>query len=79
VAARDGEVEIAKMLLDAGADVNVQNEYGWTPLHEAAESGRVEIARMLIGAGARKDISTNRGKLPYDLARFDELKNLLKP
>jgi hypothetical protein len=34
---------------------------------------------MLIDAGARKDIQTNNGKLPYDLAIFKELKNLLKP
>jgi hypothetical protein len=33
---------------------------------------------MLIGAGARKDIPNEDGKFPYDLARTEELKKLLK-
>jgi ankyrin repeat protein len=67
------------MLIDAGADVNVQDEWGKTSLHMAANNGSVEIARMLIGAGARKDIRDDEGKFPYDFARTEELKKLLKP
>ncbi len=74
-----GNAEIARMLIDAKANVNMQNEWDVTPLHDAAEFGRVEIAQMLIDAGARKDIPDNRGRLPYDLAETEELKNLLKP
>jgi hypothetical protein len=40
---------------------------------------KVEIARMLIDAGARKDIEDKEGRLPYDFAKTQELKNLLKP
>jgi ankyrin repeat protein len=74
-----GNVEIARMLIDAGADVNMQDIDFETPLHRAARYGRVEIARVLIDAGARKDIPNNSDKLPYDLARTEELKKLLKP
>ena len=78
-AAWGGEVEIARMLIDAGANVNVQDEWGNTPLHEATSLGRVEIAQMLIDEGARKNIPNNEGKLPYDLTNNEELKKLLKP
>jgi ankyrin repeat protein len=78
-AAGRGEVEIARMLIDAGANVNVQDNGDWTPLHRAASRGEVKVARMLIGAGARKDIRDDEGNLPYDLAKTEELKKLLKP
>jgi ankyrin repeat protein len=80
LAVREGSVEIARMLIDAEADLNLQHTWGSkTPLHEAALWGRVEIAHMLISAGARKDIRDEWGRLPYDLAQTRELKNLLKP
>ncbi len=78
-AAGYGRVEVVRMLIDAGADLDVQNNWGWTPLHYAIGNGQVEIARMLIGAGARKDIPNNQGNLPYDLAYNEELKKLLEP
>jgi ankyrin repeat protein len=73
------KVEIARMLIDAGADVNIQNVWDNTPLHRAALYGKIDIARILIDAGARKDIRDEDGRIPYDLARTPELKNLLKP
>jgi len=45
-------VEIVEMLLGAGADVNVANRFGTTPLHEATSYGRLEIVALLIAAGA---------------------------
>ena len=71
--------EIAKMLLDAEADVNIQDNDGSTALHFCAEWNYLEISRMLIDAGADKTIPTNNGELPYELAKTQELKELLKP
>jgi ankyrin repeat protein len=78
VAAWFGRVEIVRMLIDAGADVNLQDTDGWAPLHVAARFGKVEIVRMLIDAGARMDIQTNNGKLPYDLAITKKIKTILR-
>jgi ankyrin repeat protein len=71
--------EIVRMLIDAGADLNIQSYNGWTALHCCARNNRPEILRMLIDAGADKTIPTNDGKLPYELATISGLKKLLQP
>ena len=37
-AAREGDIESTRLLLDAGADVNQPTEYGWTPLLTAVNN-----------------------------------------
>lgn len=52
------KVELAQFLIDHGFDVNVRNENGWTPLHQAILSGNgffpkwIEIGRLLVSHGA---------------------------
>lgn len=45
---------IAKVLLDAGADVELRDSDGATPLHLASQKGNLEIVRLLFAAGADK-------------------------
>ncbi|MGW4401774.1 ankyrin repeat domain-containing protein [Amycolatopsis nivea] len=50
VAARDGHTEIARLLLDAGADVNAtEPTFGAVPLHKAVYNGHVELTRTIAG------------------------------
>ena len=72
-------LEIAKMLIEAGADVNIQHDRGWTPLHIFTFYNHSRIVGMLLDAGADKTISDNEGRLPYELAKTQELKKLLQP
>jgi len=51
-AAAGGDTEAVKGFLAAGADVNVKDADGWTPLHRAALFGRKEAAELLIANGA---------------------------
>ena len=72
-----GEVEVAKALLEAGADPNVVNhtvrtrQYGRTPLHYAAETQSLPLLTLLLAHGAvsLKDqvISPQKGHKPSDL------------
>ena len=38
--------------IDASADVNKHDSYGWTPVMEAVSGGRFDIVRMLSDAGS---------------------------
>jgi ankyrin repeat protein len=53
-AAREGHVDIVRLLLDHGADANVTSESrdGATPLTIAAEHGHVEVIKLLLSRGA---------------------------
>ena len=51
-ASRYGNTDVVRMLIKAGANVNLTNILGQTPLMEASERGHTEVARMLIKAGA---------------------------
>jgi ankyrin repeat protein len=48
VASRDGHTEIARMLLQAGADVNASEPtFGAVPLHKSVYNGHVELTRLI--------------------------------
>lgn len=51
----------ARKLIQAGAQVNTRDQYGWTPLMYAAKSGQVELAQGLLAAGADVNAATRLG------------------
>jgi len=51
-AIKNDDIELAKLLIDRDANVNVQDNYGNTPLSMAAEKGNKEIVKLLIEKGA---------------------------
>lgn len=60
--------EAARLLIDAGADVNAQRENGDTALHLAAAAGNVAMIQMLADSGARFDLKNVAGYTPLDAA-----------
>jgi ankyrin repeat protein len=71
---------IAKMLLEAGADVNVVQMSGATPLHSAAHNGNIELLIVLLEAGANVEAKMEDGKTPADKASekgFTEIAKIL--
>lgn len=59
---------IAKMLVEAGAEVNVIQASQMTPLHAAAKNGNIEMLILLLEKGALVDIKNDQGKTASDLA-----------
>lgn len=67
-AAAGRHIEVCRVLLAAGADVNATQHGGYTPLHEAAQHGDVEMVELFLSAGADPTIVVTDGGTPADLA-----------
>jgi ankyrin repeat protein len=68
-AARDGHVEIGRMLIRGGARVDHRDIAGGTALHWAVRAGATQYARMLLENGADPNIPEWSGDRPIDVAR----------
>lgn len=55
-------------ILGKGADANVRNDEGNTPLALASQIGWVEGARLLLQIGAKANATNSRGETPLILA-----------
>ena len=60
--------EAVRILVERGADVNAQQEGGWTALHAAAQNGDVEMVRLLIASGAHVHARAGNNQNALDLA-----------
>ena len=60
--------EAAEVLINAGANVNFENDEGSTPLHEAAKEGHVDVAKILIDHGAKVNARNQQKQTPLHLA-----------
>lgn len=58
---------IIKLLIDAGADLNIQTAIGWTALMYSADWGNIEVCKILIDAGANWYIQNRNGHDFIDL------------
>lgn len=67
-AARHGDIETARTLLDAGADVNQVTEYGWTALLTATQNRYYQLGTYLLERGADPAIANNGGWTPLYIA-----------
>lgn len=61
-------LDIVKLLLRHGADVNAKSDGGWQPLHNACERGALLIVRTLIEEGAEINTKLLNGMSPLHLA-----------
>lgn len=72
---------IAKMLIEAGAEVNVLQSSRISPLHLAAQNGNIELIILLLESGASVEIKNDMGKTAADMAAekgFADIANILR-
>lgn len=78
-----GHYEVAKYLIEAGCDINIQDADGWTPLHCAASCNNLPLVKLLIENGALiyattiQDKSTPAMKCDKTQDGFDDCYNYL--
>ena len=65
LAALNNKMDLAKLLILRGADVN---QPGWAPLHYAATKGHIEMMRLLIDNSAYLDAESPNGTTPLMMA-----------
>lgn len=77
-AAVNGDVKIAKSLIDKRADIDARNRDGYTPLHYAAAYGCVEIAEYLVVNEANVNAQDKAEYTPLCHALANDKKELVK-
>jgi len=73
-----GSLEAVTLLTDAGAAVNVQQQGGWAPLHEAVKRNDFALARHLLARGADPRLQSDDGTSAIGLAANKGHRDLLK-
>jgi len=71
-----GDTEALKALVDAGMDVNLQNRYGWTPLHIAIRRNHRDMVEYLLDNGADIDRADAVGWTPLMESIMDNMPEL---
>ena len=66
---RNDPLDVVKVLVEKGADINAANDIGMTAMHYAVQRGSDRIVEYLASKGARFDTKNKQGRSPADLAR----------
>ncbi len=66
-AARQGDIEQIKKLIEATVDINARDDHGRTALHYAAMIGHKDVVTLLVGIGADVDLTNE-----YDITPLTE-------
>ncbi|NWX44242.1 PP16B inhibitor, partial [Steatornis caripensis] len=77
IAAANGYLHAAEVLLDQGASLDIKDWDGWEPLHAAAFWGQMQMAELLVSHGASLSARTSLDEMPIDLCEEEEFKVLL--
>jgi len=79
VASVNGHEEVARVLINNGADVNTKRTYHRiTPLIMATTEGHMEIVKLLLAKGADVNAKTRRAESPLYLATREGHKEIVK-
>ena len=57
---------MAQYFVDKGANINIQNKEGNTPLHLALKNKHNKVIKILMEKKAALDIPNSDGEIPFD-------------
>lgn len=78
LAARRRDVDMVRILVDYGTNVDVQNGEGQTPLHIAAAEGDEPLLKYFYGVRASASITDNQDRTPMHLAAENGHANVIE-
>lgn len=79
LAIRKGKTNLVRMILKAGADINLQGSNENTPLHMAVEQGDLEIVNLLLDFRANPNIKNYQSYTPLMISDdYRIIKSLLE-
>jgi hypothetical protein len=70
LAAEAGDAELVKIMLESGANPDLQDIKGMTALHSATKSNSVDCVSYLLAAPCRLDLATIDGRTPLHTAAW---------
>ena len=79
-----GRYMSVKLIIDAGANLNLQNKFDSTPLHMLAQMGKgpesalIETAKLMVAAGADLTVKDDKDAMAYEYCE-GELRHILTP
>ncbi len=86
--AKDGNIEHVKLFIDAGMDVNIKGDKGWTALMAASLNCNTEVVKLLLEHKADVNVKDDTGKTALSVTGLlsvtakeevkEEVKELLK-
>jgi len=76
LASENGHVVVVKLLLKAGAVVDTKDFGTYTALHWASQNGHGAVVKLLLEAGAGVDVKARNGKMAYDLAKDQAIRDV---
>ncbi|XP_022798795.1 protein phosphatase 1 regulatory subunit 12B-like [Stylophora pistillata] len=72
-----GQLEMARLLVENGAELELRDERGWTCLHYAAFGGHVDVVNFLINSCVDVTATSHEGQLAIDVAKGEGIVFLL--
>ncbi len=76
--ARRGNVSLATLLLDAGAQLEIADTKGETPLRRAVNCSQSGMVNLLLARGADPLTQDRHGRTPLDVARQTEIRSAIE-
>jgi ankyrin repeat protein len=63
-----GHCDVVKCLLSSGADINLCDKQGKSPLFIASKEGKCDVVKCLLSSGAYINWCDHRGQSPLSIA-----------
>ena len=61
---KEGNLDVVKLIIENGININIQNDLGESPLHLASANGKRDIVKYLVEKGANIDLQDKQGQTP---------------